>query len=206
VSTNSVACATGGLTVEDVLETLGDAFCAVDRGLILVAANQKARTLLNVTRPALGLALTTVLPVPVRADLERALVEVAADSHSLRLEMTWPPREIPLRVDVHAAGPCLHIYFRDAAGFRDMKNELRTRHEILTLAEECAGIGVWDVDLKTLMLEGTEQFFRIMGLAPSPVPISIDVTRRLRFSDEQEKVMRGFQQALESGTDVFDSE
>ena len=54
------------------------------------------------------------------------------------------------------------------------------REELLTLAEEAAGIGAWDIDLATGLLRGTAQFFRIMGLPPTPEPVPIETTRSLR--------------------------
>jgi PAS domain S-box-containing protein len=82
---------------------------------------------------------------------------------------------------------------------------LRER-DMLALAEECAGIGAWDIDLTTGLLRGTPQFFRIMGLEPTTEPVPIDTTRRLRHLDDRERVLRTFREALDSGVDCVEAE
>ncbi len=78
--------------------------------------------------------------------------------------------------------------------------------EILALAEASAGIGVWDLDLPTGLLRGTAQFFRIMGLQPTAELVPIETTRRLRHPDDSERVLRGFNDAVASGADYYETE
>jgi PAS domain S-box-containing protein len=78
--------------------------------------------------------------------------------------------------------------------------------EILALAEECAGIGTWDIDLTTGLLRGTPQFFRIMGLEPSTEPVPIEATRRLRHPDDRNRILRAFEKALSDGADYLETE
>ncbi|HVL36276.1 MAG TPA: ATP-binding protein [Burkholderiales bacterium] len=84
--------------------------------------------------------------------------------------------------------------------------DLRARDEILTLAEESAGIGVWEIDLTTGLARGTAQYFRIMGLEPLAGDIPIDRIRALRHPEDRERVVAGFQQALDSGVDFYEIE
>jgi PAS domain S-box-containing protein len=78
--------------------------------------------------------------------------------------------------------------------------------EILALAEASAGIGVWDLELPTGLLRGTAQFFRIMGLQPTAELVPIETTRRLRHPDDSERVLRGFNDAVASGADYYETE
>jgi PAS domain S-box-containing protein len=80
------------------------------------------------------------------------------------------------------------------------------REELLTLAEEAAGIGVWDIDLATGNLRGTVQFFRIMGLPPTAASVPIETTRRLRHPEDRERVQNAFNVALASGADKYTTE
>ncbi|HEY2616805.1 MAG TPA: PAS domain S-box protein [Acetobacteraceae bacterium] len=82
----------------------------------------------------------------------------------------------------------------------------RDSDELLALAEASAGIGVWDLDLATGLLRGTAQFFRIMGLQPTTEPIPIATTRRLRHTDDGERVLRGFNDAVATGADYYETE
>jgi len=78
--------------------------------------------------------------------------------------------------------------------------------EALTLAEESAGIGVWDIDLATGQARGTAQYFRIMGLEPRDEPFPMDRVRALRHPDDRDRVVAGFRDALESGRDAYEME
>ena len=77
------------------------------------------------------------------------------------------------------------------------------REELLTLAEEAAGIGVWNIDLATGHLRGTMQFFHIMGLPPTLDPVPIETTRRLRHPEDRERVQHVFNDALATGADKY---
>jgi PAS domain S-box-containing protein len=78
--------------------------------------------------------------------------------------------------------------------------------DALALAERSAGIGVWSIDLATGHVRATAQFFRIMGLEPTREPVPIESIRALRHPDDRERVLAGFREALEGGTDAYEIE
>src|SRR3954454_13461680 len=88
----------------------------------------------------------------------------------------------------------------------DTLHAFRAPDEILALAEQSAGIGVWEVDLETGLLRGTPQFFRIMGLEAAPHPVPIETTRRLRYPGDQDRIFAGFTRAVAGGSDRFETE
>ena len=78
--------------------------------------------------------------------------------------------------------------------------------EALALAEQSAGIGIWSIDLATGLARGTAQFFKIMGLEPTPRAIPMDAVRALRHPEDRERVLAGFRRALDGGTDAYEIE
>jgi PAS domain S-box-containing protein len=88
----------------------------------------------------------------------------------------------------------------------DPRHELGERDALLTLAEESAGIGVWDIDLTAGTARGTAQFFRIMGLEPTVDPVPMERIRALRHPDDRDRVIAGFQHALDTATDAYEME
>ena len=88
----------------------------------------------------------------------------------------------------------------------DSEKALRDRDHILSLAEESAGIGVWDAELETGLVRGTAQFFKILGLPPSSEPVPQEVFRALRHPDDRDRVVDGFKAAIAAGADVYESE
>src|SRR3954464_10629244 len=107
------------LTVEDILESLNDAFCALDKDLRLVAANAKALTLWKATDQVVGQTLVTAFPELSGSELERGLALTVTDGQNRCIEAIWPHNRTPLHVDIRASGPCVHVYFRDIARYRD---------------------------------------------------------------------------------------
>ena len=57
----------------------------------------------------------------------------------------------------------------------DLAEALKESQGLLALAEQSAGIGIWDTDLATDMVRATPTFFRLMGL---PVSAATDRQRR----------------------------
>jgi PAS domain S-box-containing protein len=92
------------------------------------------------------------------------------------------------------------------AAFADGRHEPGEREALLTLAEESAGIGIWDIDLTTGTARGTAQFFRILGLEPSIDPVPMERIRALRHPEDREHVLAGFQRALDTGSDAYEIE
>ena len=87
----------------------------------------------------------------------------------------------------------------DARPFHD-------REELLGLAEEAAGIGIWDIELGPCLLRARPQFFRIMGLEPTNRPVSIETTRRLRHPQDRARVLQAMHDAAASGKDSYQVE
>jgi PAS domain S-box-containing protein len=79
-------------------------------------------------------------------------------------------------------------------------------HELLALAEQSAGIGIWDTDLATDMVRGTPTFFRIMGLPVSIEPVPNDVVRAVRHPEDAARVRDGFRAALAQGQESYEVE
>ncbi|MGE4080561.1 MAG: PAS domain S-box protein [Reyranella sp.] len=83
---------------------------------------------------------------------------------------------------------------------------LSQSHAKLTLAEQSAGIGIWDTDLATDLCRATPIFFRLMGLPPSEGPFPNDKVRAVRHPEDAAKVVDGFRQALAEGRDHYEVE
>ena len=83
---------------------------------------------------------------------------------------------------------------------------MQEARELLTLAEQSAGIGIWDRDVGTSLMRGTPTFWRLMGLEPRDGPVPMDVVRAVRHPDDAPRVVEGFEQAMARGDDVYENE
>jgi PAS domain S-box-containing protein len=102
--------------------------------------------------------------------------------------------------------PNLSFFSSDTDDQRDLGAALRESYELLALAEQSAGIGIWDRDLATDLVRATPTFFRLIGLEPSSAPVHADVIRAVRHPDDAAQVVDGFREAVARGQDVYDSE
>ena len=83
---------------------------------------------------------------------------------------------------------------------------VRESHALLKLAEQSAGIGIWDTDLATDLVRATPTFFHVMGLPPSAGPVPNDRVRAVRHPDDAARVVEGFRKALARGLDHYEVE
>jgi PAS domain S-box-containing protein len=83
---------------------------------------------------------------------------------------------------------------------------LAERDGLLELAERSAGIGIWDMDMKSQLVRGTPQFFRNLGLPMHDHPVPINQIRALRHPEDGARVVEAFQSAISSGAETFETE
>jgi PAS domain S-box-containing protein len=140
------------------------------------------------------------------SETHRACEQVMAEGRPVRIETVSRIMGAPVEISVFPAPLGLSVYFRDISARKRMEAALRDRDHVLSLAERSAGIGIWDVDLVTGMVRGTPQFFSLFGLEPADDPVPIEVMRAVRHPDDGKRVIQGFKEALESGTDYYEME
>ena len=190
---------------EDILETNGDAFFALNRDLTIKYANSKALAFWGVSLgDRIGRSISTVFPELAGTEIQRGVEAVLADGESRVIETTWPGRRSRLGFNIHLTGSGILVYFRDISQHAETENH--PRQEALDLAENASGIGVWDIDLKTQTVRGTDQFFRIMGLRPAKGEVPMATMRHLRLPEDQQRLAEDYESAIASGEDFFESE
>ena len=112
----------------------------------------------------------------------------------------------PVDLHLHPSAAGLSVYFVDISRRKRLEDELRTREELLSLAELSAGIGVWVQDLGSETMTATPQFFRLLGIDPAEGPVSQDYVRSFRHPEDRERLTRTFREAVAEGSDTFESE
>ncbi len=193
--------------VGTVLENMSDAFYALDRDWHFAYVNGNAERIWQRRRnELLGRDIRLVFPQLAASDITPALAAALADGKSTQFEATDPAMGMPVELKVVANHTGVAVYFRDITARREMASAFSEHNDILAMAETSAGIGLWDVDLRTGMLHGTAQFFRIMGLEATAGSVPIETTRRLRYPEDNERLYQMFNQAVASGNDYLEGE
>jgi PAS domain S-box-containing protein len=193
------------VSAAEILDNFDDAFCAVDRDWHVIYLNRAGETLWNRSRAeVLGEIFDNAFPSWGGTEARQALVQAMEEKKPVRLETSVG--DVSVRINMVPADWGLTIHCRDISRKLRTEMELRERNDILMLAEQSAGIGVWDVDLATDTVRATPQFFRIMGLEPDTGSVAVERLRALRHPGDREAVVQGFRDALTNGRDAYESE
>jgi PAS domain S-box-containing protein len=194
-------------TPAEILESIGDAFYALDTQWRFVYVNRMAERLWGRRREdLLGKSAMTVFPMWVGSDSYEAHRRVMESGRPLSFETLSSVLGVPVEINIFPRPTGLSVYFRDVSARKRLENELRERDEILSLAERSAGIGIWDMDMDTQMVRGTPQFFKTVGLPPTDDLVPIDRLRSLRHPDDRDQVVKNFKKAVEGGEDQYEAE
>ncbi len=97
-----------------ILESITDAFCALDRDWRFTYVNRQAELLLGQSREDLiGKSHWEVYPDTLGTDVERHYRRAVADGVSTSLEIYYPPHERWYEVHAYPSPDGLSVYFRD---------------------------------------------------------------------------------------------
>jgi len=183
-----------------VLDAMPDAFYALDPALRVLYLNRAAEQLWNVrSQDAIGRALAEVFPAFPGSEAHRAMQRALAERQPQQAEVITCARRLPVELDISPAAWGLSVHVHDLTRRRQMEDRLRERDELLTLAEDSAGVGIWEIDVAADTVRGTPQFFRIMGLEPTTEPVPMARMRALRQPDDRDRMLRDYHHMLRSG-------
>jgi PAS domain S-box-containing protein len=191
----------------EILEGMDEAFYAIDRDWRFIYVNSGAADFWGRCREQLlGKSMLETFPAFRGSHSHAAHIEAMATGNRARVETISTVTQTAVELHLRPAAWGLAVFFRDITDRVEIERALRERSELLSLAEQTAEIGVWDIDLDTNTFRGTPQFFRIMGLEPTDQPVPIEVTRSLRHPEDRGRVIDGFHAAVKEGRDSYEAE
>lgn len=151
-----------------VLESMGDAFYALDAEWRFTYANRRALEFWQLAKAELiGKSVWDVLPAMRGTYNETALRQVAASREPLAFEAPSPTTGRIVSVTIGpAGGHGVAVYFRDVTERTRAEQRLRASEEHLRLAQEAGGIGTWERSVPGDEMTGSEMMFRLLGHEP----------------------------------------
>jgi PAS domain S-box-containing protein len=191
----------------EILESMDEAFYAIDRDWRFIYVNPGAEDFWGRPREdLLGSSMLEVFPAFAGSEPHAAHVRAMESGERSRFETISTVTKTPVELHFRPATWGLAVFFRDITERRQTERALRERSELISLAEQTAEIGVWDIDLEAGTVRGTPQFFRIMGLETTDQPVPIETTRKLRHPGDRERIIDGFHAAVREGRDSYEAE
>ena len=155
-----------GRLATDLLDHIRDGVCVVDREWRLVYANRRACELASGGDDFVGVPLWDRFPKFAGGDIEHRLRHAVKSGEAVEIETA--PAGHAERQRVRAAplrGGLTGLFWQSAAPRAD-EVALRASEERLRLAQEGAGIGIWDWNLLTDELYWSPQMYRLLGIDP----------------------------------------
>jgi PAS domain S-box-containing protein len=190
-----------------VLERMEEGFYALSRDWRIVAVNRSAEGFWKRGRDELvGRTMFELFPEFEGSPAWEAHRDGMAAAAPTTAEVVSTATGRPVQLRFFPSPDGLSVYFLDVTHSRQMQEELRTRNELLTLAEESAGIGVWVADLEAGTMVGTPQFYHLLGIEPVAGPVPRDLPRGFRHADDRDRISAAFRDAVAAGASTFDSE
>jgi PAS domain S-box-containing protein len=181
-----------------ILESISDAFFAVDRDWRIVYANRRALQFWGATAESvLGRVLWDCFPqlagqVPA-ISFRRAMDEGC----TVEFETISPISRSWVSTSVYPAkGGGLAVYFRDIAARKREEAERRESEDRLRLAVQATGLGTWDMDPETGRRTWSPEFRRICGL-PADAEAEASLLHGLIHPEDRPILEARFQRALD---------
>ena len=189
------------------LERMDEAFYAVGRDWRFRYVNAAAEAFWGRPRSdLLGRSMLELFPKFDGSPSHAAHVRAMAGSAPIRADVISTATGAPVELRLYPGAEGLSVYFQDVTQRQRLEQELKTRDELLSLAELSAGIGVWVQDLGTATMTATPQYFRLLGIEPIEGSVSQDFIRGFRHPDDRDRHTQNFRAALAAGADTFEGE
>ena len=179
-----------------ILESITDAFFALDRSWRFTYLNRHAEALLSRTRDELlGKHLWEEYAPAVGTEFERSYNRAMGEGVTVTFEAFYPPHERWYEVHAYPSPEGLSVYFRDVNERKRAEAELRATEERRRLALDSAELGAWHVDSATNSLTTDERFRRIFHGSDAPITfeqafVAIHPDDRERVRERVEAAMR----------------
>ena len=201
-----------GARVTRILESITDAFYALDRDWRFTYINLQAERLLRRSRDELlGKVLWDEFPESVGSAFDRMYHEALATGRAVTLEEYYPPLGTWFEVRAYPSTDGLSVYFRDVTERRRADEALRLANARLDLALRGSNIVIVELNMPDGVLEHGRWDWvsagdQISGHDRSDLATDFAATMPRVHPDDRERVLGALQAHLSGQTREFEAE
>ncbi|HWE36476.1 MAG TPA: PAS domain S-box protein [Isosphaeraceae bacterium] len=201
-----------GARVTRILESITDAFYALDRDWRFTYINPRAEMLLRRSRDGLlGKVVWDEFPESVGSTFDRNYHEALATGRAVTLEEYYPPLETWFEVRAYPSSEGLSVYFRDVTERRRAEEALRLANARLDLAFRGSNIIIVELNIPDGVFQNGQWVWvsagdQVGGYDRSEMGTRFADTMARVHPDDRERVAGALHAYLSGQTEEFEAE
>ncbi|MGF2038815.1 MAG: GAF domain-containing protein [Nostoc sp. CmiVER01] len=182
------------IRIANLLESITDAFFALDKKWRFTYINGQAELLLQKTQnELLGQSIWEVFPELIDTTFHREYHRAMLEQVSVEFEEFYQPLNCWFQVHAYPAKDGLSVYFQDITERRRTAEALQDSEERWQLALNGNNDGIWDWNLKTNEVFFSTRWKEMLGYKDHEVSNGWDEWTKLIHADERDWVLQAFQ-------------
>ncbi|MDZ8240444.1 MAG: GAF domain-containing protein [Nostoc sp. ChiQUE01a] len=190
--------------ISDLLESITDAFFALDKKWRFTYVNGQAEQLLQKPQnQLLGKSIWKVFPRILGTTFEKQYRQAVLKQTSVEFEEFYPPLNRWFQVHAYPGKNGLSVYFQDITERRQTAEALQESEERWQLALQGNKDGIWDWNLKTNEVFFSTRWKEMLGYEDHEVCNCWDEWTKRIHPDEQDWVLQAFQDHFAKKTPFY---
>ncbi|BAU63417.1 multi-sensor hybrid histidine kinase [Stanieria sp. NIES-3757] len=158
--------------ITTILESMTDAFYALDRNWNFTYINQEAaRKLKKSKQELIGKSIWSEFPALVDTELYSEYHRAFHDQVTTTFEYYDSSLAKWLEISAYPSKQALSVYFRDLTARKLADKQLQENQRILKFALSSAKAGLWDWDLNAEVLIWSQENYNLYGIDPNRKPL-----------------------------------
>lgn len=182
---------------ENILESIGDAFFAVDNEWIVTYWNKQAETVLGkLKEDILDKNLWEEFPDAIDTDFYRQYYRAKETGETVNFEEYYPTLEMWIEVTVYPSENGLSIYFKDITLRKEADTRLLQANERFEKVTQATNDAIWDWDIKNDTFYRSQNILKFFGEGTSTALESKDFWTDSFYPDDLNVLKESISKAL----------
>ncbi|WP_162343728.1 PAS domain S-box protein [Cyclobacterium salsum] len=184
-----------------ILESIGEAFFALDKDWKIRYWNHRAEQLMGLNRSSLlGLVLFEVFPDIKKYKFKRQYLDALATQSPLHIEEYFEPLNSWLEVNAYPSDGGLSVFVKDITKEKIASENVRQSNERFEKIAEATNDAIWDFDVENNRLFWGKGFSTLFGYDLDSLTPTLDLLVEFIHPDDREKVAGKIRQFFKSET------